>query len=210
MYIFAISITNIYFNMKEITDKQTADALKNVETFTTKIAGINHRLTPSNTNYGYVEGYAVADPQNQYDPNAVALYRKKDGKQLGYIPKDDLGDFSEFAKVKNYFQRTNFVGEIHPFYNDDDKPTLASEITFISEDNKDDDYNLVLLQYQKWYNEDANERIAEFNSKLNNIREMNNLKFKDIPTTYETMNNKNGGCLTGIVIAVIISLAALL
>lgn len=62
--------------------------------FSTYIAGINFRCNARDA--GGFLGYAVPEPDNEYDTNAVAIYRN-DGKLLGYIPKKDNREFKEWS-----------------------------------------------------------------------------------------------------------------
>lgn len=48
------------------------------------IAGINYRGNVA-TYLGDFEGYLKPDPENEHDPNAIAVYAK-DGHHLGFIP----------------------------------------------------------------------------------------------------------------------------
>lgn len=65
-----------------------------MEGFSTYIAGINFRCYARDV--GGFLGYAAPEPDNEYDTNAVAIYRN-DGKLLGYIPKKDNREFKEWS-----------------------------------------------------------------------------------------------------------------
>lgn len=44
---------------------------------------------------GVYEGYAIAETNNKYDRFAVGIHRSKDGKLVGYIPRDFRGESNE-------------------------------------------------------------------------------------------------------------------
>ena len=52
----------------------------------TRVAGASHYC--SNDDIRAFLGYIEAEPNNPYDKNAIAIYRN-DGKQLGYVPRED-------------------------------------------------------------------------------------------------------------------------
>lgn len=50
-----------------------------------EMVGMYYRgITPKD--FGVYDGYAIPEPNNKYDPYAVAIYRKSDNKHVGYIP----------------------------------------------------------------------------------------------------------------------------
>lgn len=57
-----------------------------------KIAGAHHR----NKDEGAFIGVVTNDPDNEYDKNAIAIYRN-DGKLMGYIPRDEQRDFRKWS-----------------------------------------------------------------------------------------------------------------
>lgn len=61
--------------------------------FYTSIAGINFRCTPDDL--GSILGYVEKDPSNEYNPEAVGVYRIN-GSLLGYIKDQDLPEFYKF------------------------------------------------------------------------------------------------------------------
>ena len=65
--------------------------------FNTYIAGASHHCT--NKDVGVFAGFAVPDPDNEYDKDAVAIINN-DGKLLGYIAKKELGDFRVWSNNK--------------------------------------------------------------------------------------------------------------
>lgn len=67
--------------------------------FLTYITGINHHCTLSDI--GGFKGVVAPEPTNQYDKNAVAIYRN-DSKLLGYISKNELSEYREWSKGKPF------------------------------------------------------------------------------------------------------------
>lgn len=57
-----------------------------------KIAGAHHR----NKDEGAFIGVVTNDPDNEYDKNAIAIYRN-DGKLMGYIPREEQRDFRKWS-----------------------------------------------------------------------------------------------------------------
>lgn len=53
----------------------------------------NLGVTPSDS--GIYEGYAIAETNNSHDKFAVGIHRGKDGKLIGYVPKDFRGESNE-------------------------------------------------------------------------------------------------------------------
>lgn len=52
-------------------------------------------LGVTSTDSGVYEGYAIAEMNNKYDKFAVGIHRSKDGKLVGYIPRDFRGESNE-------------------------------------------------------------------------------------------------------------------
>ena len=185
--------------MRQFRDKRTEQAFKKVNTLVTKIAGITHYVNPKTFPFGYVEGYCMAEPNNKFDKDAMALYINN--KLVGYIPKEDLKDYIEFSERK----QMKFIGTVTPFLDDEDKTKVAGSILFIKEDDDiKEDVTLITVQYKLWYKAEAKERIADYQYQLNKINQ-----FKTLNSNTNNSND-SGGCLTGIIIAVILSLAALI
>lgn len=63
----------------------------------TNIAGVKYRCNEKDQ--GGFLGYTKSEPENEHDPNAVAVYRN-DGKMLGYIPTDRLDQYHQMAQGK--------------------------------------------------------------------------------------------------------------
>lgn len=91
-----------YFKQQDNSVKSTTDSvyrpdgtgaqtLGETEYFC-KIAGAHHR----NKNEGAFIGVVTNDPDNEYDKNAIAIYRN-DGKLMGYIPREEQRDFRKWS-----------------------------------------------------------------------------------------------------------------
>ena len=81
--------------------------MDNAKIFYTSVAGINFRCTPEDV--GNVMGYVQRDPGNEYNPNAVGVYRIN-GSLLGYIAEKDLAEFYKFKGEG--FDQMAFSGNI--------------------------------------------------------------------------------------------------
>lgn len=86
------------------------------------ISGITHHCRAEDI--GIVYGYIYNEPNNHYDPNAVAIIHDN-GKKLGYIRKIDLEDYRDFAGQSSQLP---FVGFIEVFENDNGDMTLYGKI----------------------------------------------------------------------------------
>lgn len=98
-----IVLTTIgYFKQQDNSVKSTTDSvyrpdgtgaqtLGETEYFC-KIAGAHHR----NKDEGAFIGVVTNDPDNEYDKNAIAIYRN-DGKLMGYIPREEQRDFRKWS-----------------------------------------------------------------------------------------------------------------
>jgi hypothetical protein len=81
----------------ETVDDEEGDLIDG--SFLTYIAGINHHCSASDI--GGFTGVVAPEPTNQYDKNAVAIYRS-DSKLLGYISKSELSEYHEWSRGKPF------------------------------------------------------------------------------------------------------------
>ena len=81
--------------------------MKEAKIFYTSVAGINFRCTPDDL--GSVIGYVQQDPENEYNPKAVGVYRVN-GSLLGYVSEKDLDSFYEFKGAE--YDKLVFSGNI--------------------------------------------------------------------------------------------------
>lgn len=115
--------------------------------FYTSIAGINFHCTPDDL--GSVIGYVQKDIGNEYNPDAVGVYRVN-GSLLGYVAEKDLQDFYDFkgdgydkmvfsGNVKEVmrFGKKYYVGNIGIVRSENEE-----ELTDIINKNLFDDFNL--------------------------------------------------------------------
>ena len=101
--------------------------------FYTSIAGINFRCTDDDL--GPVIGYVQKDPENQYNPNAIGVYRVN-GSLLGYIPDSKL---EKFYKFKEGFDQLVFAGNIKKLrgYNDNKEYYVGNIAIIKSQDEQE-------------------------------------------------------------------------
>lgn len=116
--------------------------------FFTSIAGINFRCTEDDL--GAVIGYVKRDPENEYNPKAVGVYRVN-GSLLGYISDKDLPEFYKFKEGYDYdemvysgniksvtrFGKSFYVGNIAVIKSDDE-----DELTELVNKNLCEDFDL--------------------------------------------------------------------
>lgn len=91
------------------TDNQSSAPVKvkvtgNPDYFCT-IAGVQYHNDTQDI--GGFLGYVRPEPTNQYDKNAIAVYRK-DKRLIGYIPKNEQKDFREWSD-KNFLPCVGFI-----------------------------------------------------------------------------------------------------
>lgn len=61
----------------------------------TKLAGTSFRQDVIDAMEGIETLYLVAEPENEYDPNAVAVYEDGEDKQVGYVRKQEAEEISK-------------------------------------------------------------------------------------------------------------------
>lgn len=106
-------------------------------TYYTKIAGVQHHCNKQDI--GGFLGYICSEPNNQYDKNAVAVYRN-DNRLLGYLPKDEIKDFREWSEKENL----PCVG----FIKAGDEVPLFGKVKITDTDK--DETDLIVARYVKW------------------------------------------------------------
>ena len=95
----------------------------NAEEIGYKIAGINFRKLDS-SHVGPFDGVMLIEPENPYDPNAVAIFRGR--KKVGYIPKEyNELVFNELLKMGG---GGPCIGFIHTFINEDYQEKFAGMV----------------------------------------------------------------------------------
>lgn len=82
-------------------DKSDMTGDINRDTLEVKIAGLSFHVDFNDfSKYSIEGGYIKAEPQNEYDPNAIAIYHDS-GKHIGYIPKECIIDVKKFTDGDN-------------------------------------------------------------------------------------------------------------
>lgn len=105
-------------------------------TFETKLAGAQHRCNDNDIG-GFI-GYIAPEPNNAYDKNAIAVYRN-DGKQVGYIPRDDIASLKRWASQPSL----PCIGYIF----DGDIVEYWGRITIVDADPQQTELELVKIAY---------------------------------------------------------------
>ena len=105
--------------------------------YNTRIAGVQYRNTTADV--GAFLGFVKHDPNNEHDPNAIGIYNNE-GKLLGYIPKDDLPDYREWAS-KDILPCVGFIKE-------GDEVPLYGKVKIM--DTEMEEVELLTAQYVRW------------------------------------------------------------
>lgn len=105
--------------------------------YNTRIAGAQYRNTSADV--GAFLGFVKPDPNNEHDPNAIGIYNNE-GKLLGYIPKDDLPDYREWAS-KDILPCVGFIKE-------GDEVPLYGKVKIM--DTEMEEVELLTAQYVRW------------------------------------------------------------
>lgn len=120
-------------------------------TFETKLAGAQYRCTDDDI--GGFLGYIAPEPDNEYDKNAIAVYRNN-GKHVGYIPKDDV------IRVKRWASQPSLpcIGYIF----DGDIVEYWGRITIVDADPQQTELELVKIAYDMVVRDGADILPEEF------------------------------------------------
>ena len=120
-------------------------------TFETKLAGAQYRC--DDDDIGGFLGYIAPEPDNEYDKNAIAVYRNN-GKHVGYIPKDDV------TRVKRWASQPSLpcIGYIF----DGDIVEYWGRITIVDADPQQTELELVKIAYDMVVRDGADILPEEF------------------------------------------------
>ena len=94
-------------------------------TFETRIAGISFHC--DETDQGIFKGIIFNESNNPNNPNAMAIASSQSRKIVGYIPNDELLEYSRWCNYKN----VPCVGFIKQFVNDEGKEILFGRVVAI-------------------------------------------------------------------------------
>lgn len=106
--------------------------------FKCPIAGVQYRNDKEDV--GGFFGYVKLEPENEFDPNAVAIYRN-DGKLIGYIPKDMTREYREWTSE----ERRPCVG----FIDEGDYAPLYGRVKILDID-KQEEADVEAIRYVRW------------------------------------------------------------
>jgi len=108
----------------EPTEEEPAEHELNGTGYRDKVplAGVRHKNADGSSRQKIIKTLSIGsnidlipEPENPYDPNAVACYYK--GRQVGYLMKRDNSQVLEAIK-----KGTNVTAKVHTIEPDDDKP----------------------------------------------------------------------------------------
>ena len=99
-------------------------------TFETRIAGISFHC--DETDQGIFKGIVFNESNNPSNPNAMAIASAQSNKIVGYIPNDELKEYSRWCNYKN----CPCVGFIKQFTNEEKKEILFGRVVAIKPCNE--------------------------------------------------------------------------
>lgn len=99
-------------------------------TFETRIAGISFHC--DETDQGIFKGIVFNESNNPSNPNAMAIASAQSNKIVGYIPNDELKEYSRWCNYKN----CPCVGFIKQFTNEENKEILFGRVVAIKPCNE--------------------------------------------------------------------------
>lgn len=132
--------TEITMEIEMLGDEQYSKDEYQDRFYSTYIAGTSHHCTIIECN-AFV-GFAVPEPNNKYDKNAVAILNNK-GKLLGYIAKKELKDFREWSNCKTVPCVGYISKEDDGSFHSNLKCIKPYSMDFIKEE---------ITRYLEWYN----------------------------------------------------------
>lgn len=99
-------------------------------TFETRIAGISFHC--DETDQGIFKGIVFNESNNPSNPNAMAIASAQSNKIVGYVPNDELKEYSRWCNYKN----CPCVGFIKQFTNEEGKDILFGRVVAIKPCNE--------------------------------------------------------------------------
>lgn len=120
-------------------------------TFKTKLAGAQYHC--DDDDIGGFLGYIAPEPDNEYDKNAIAVYRNN-GKHVGYIPREDIASLKRWASQPSL----PCIGYIF----DGDIVEYWGRITIVDADPQQTELELVKIAYDMVVRDGADILPEEF------------------------------------------------
>ena len=134
-------------NGKSLTDNQR----KNKRFYASNIAGVSFYNTSANV--GPFIGYMEYQPNNAYDPHAVAVY-EHNGRLIGYLPKSEHRKYSSWIEKMN---RVTVVGYIYHFYISSEDVIKIGGYVEAMKMYTDEDYDMFSEIIKKKYEENKSQ-----------------------------------------------------
>ena len=86
---------SVAFDQNDMTGDMNKDSLE------ARISGLSFYVDFDNyTEYSIEGGYLKAEPNNEHDPNAIAIFHES-GKHIGYVSKDCILEVKKFTDGEN-------------------------------------------------------------------------------------------------------------
>lgn len=135
------------------------------DSMTIRIAGIGYYLDAASPDLGLFCGYLEKQPDNEYDPNAIGIY-KKNGELIGYVPRVKIDAVNAFTKGK----RAHCIISVAPFLDRNGDVRLSGEATILKFFEGDIGYMQEMVDaLTVCIGRKATERINRINKMLENV-----------------------------------------
>ena len=179
--------SNISLSFSVAFDKNDMTCDMNKDTLEARISGLSFYIDVYNyAEYTIEGGYIQPEPNNEYDPNAIAIYHES-GKHLGYISKENILEVKEFTDGEN----APCLIYIVPFIDNDGKKGLKGVVRIFRYFDGEAEYvnntmNHFINVYSLKLKDELNELEAKVQEKhqdllMDNINDEGHLTFKGIP-----------------------------
>lgn len=168
-------------------DKSDMTGDMNKDTLEAKISGLSFYIDFDDyTKYSIEGGYIKAEPENNYDPNAIAIYHDS-GKHIGYISKECIADVKEFTDGEN----APCLIYIVPFIDNKGEKGLKGVVRIFRYFNGESEYvNNIVEHFINLYALKLKDGLDELDTKIQenwqdllspNVDDEGHLTFKGIP-----------------------------
>lgn len=179
--------SNISLGFSVVFEKSDMTGDMNQDTLEAKISGLSFHIDIKDYMKFSIEGgYIKAEPDNEYDPNAIAIYHDS-GKHIGYISREYISDVKEFTDG----EKAPCIIYIAPFIDDLGEFGLKGVVRIFRYYEGETDYvNATMEHFVNFYALKFKDELEEFEAKLGkkkqdlltpNIDDEGHLTFKGIP-----------------------------
>lgn len=149
---------SVAFDKNDMTGDMDKDSLE------ARISGLSFYVDFDNyTEYSIEGGYLKAEPNNEYDPNAIAIFHDS-GKRIGYISRECTLEVREFTDGEN----APCLIYIAPFIDNEGEKGLKGVVRiFRYYDGQADYVNSIMEHFIDVYALKLKDELEEFEEKIN-------------------------------------------